>query len=54
MTKKNKKKKELHGYYIDGTGKSYEMYVDEDSNITQKLMKDDEKNNNTDVADDTC
>jgi len=33
-----KKNKTLHGYYFDGKT-SYELWMDEDGNITQKKMK---------------
>ena len=43
MTKIKKKKKQLNGYYIDGTGKIFKMYEDEDSLISRSLMKKDSK-----------
>ncbi len=33
------KKKELDGYYIDGKGNIFELYKDEDGNVSQKKMK---------------
>ena len=43
MTKIKKKKKQLNGYYIDGTGRIFKMYEDEDSYITRSEMKKDSK-----------
>ena len=34
-----KKKKTLHGYYIDGKGNIFELWQDENGYITQTKMK---------------
>jgi len=34
-----KKKKTLQGYYIDGKGNIFELWMDDRGNITQKKMK---------------
>ena len=51
-TKNKKKKKQLNGYYIDGAGKIFKMYEDEDSCITRTVMKskNDKKNNDNDTS----